>query len=513
MKIQIIYFVIGILLLAFYPLVFAKDIVLTVDQTDYYFKVGEEASIRLGVENSFGKEINGMFESSYTQEINQGGSHFTNSNTQSKSFAMPAGDTNITIGFGMSNNPMTMKASIAFNYDEGGSKQAILSQINVHFVTEDSQKQNKQNPIKSTSTKQESSEDNQEEKDNFASQAKKMLDEMMKNENENYNKMPNPAQQKLQNNQMQQDSSALKKEMQKQVDEQQQIKKDFQDALSKNLELGKANQELQQQGYKLDGGNTNPTSNDSGDFELNYKNEKGNSASIKGKMVNGTINDMNIDSLEQRQKLMQQLQDNKKFKEFSNQLNKSGFEQKDIQLEMKQNSTITSNYGNKENQTAQITAHVVNGKIEDVKLIEQKKKNSFWYIILFLLAGVLVYGYLQKKNVLQGSGVGVAEEHFDYLAESQKLLELAKKLFAENQFKDAYGKANQSVRLYFAYKNNLNKELTNDELLNHFKKGKKETKELKEFFDLCSLVEFAKYIASKGDFDKIIAYAEKILKR
>jgi len=67
------------------------------------------------------------------------------------------------------------------------------------------------------------------------------------------------------------------------------------------------------------------------------------------------------------------------------------------------------------------------------------------------------------------------------------------------------------LRLFLSYENRLNKEITNDEIINFLREHKKEYKEAKECFDLCSLVEFAKYKANKEDFDRIIEKAKKII--
>ncbi|NIA04107.1 MAG: hypothetical protein GWP09_02035, partial [Nitrospiraceae bacterium] len=46
----------------------------------------------------------------------------------------------------------------------------------------------------------------------------------------------------------------------------------------------------------------------------------------------------------------------------------------------------------------------------------------------------------------------------------------------------------------------------------YLKKHKLNYKDAKRCFDLCSLVEFAKYEANEKDFNQIISYAEKVIK-
>lgn len=83
--------------------------------------------------------------------------------------------------------------------------------------------------------------------------------------------------------------------------------------------------------------------------------------------------------------------------------------------------------------------------------------------------------------------------------------------YLNKKYKDAYGTGGQALGLFLSYENQLNKEVTNDEIINFLREHKKEYKEAKECFDLCSLVEFAKYEANKNDFDEIIRKTKKIM--
>ena len=72
--------------------------------------------------------------------------------------------------------------------------------------------------------------------------------------------LPQDPQQRLQNNQLGQDSSALQKQIRKQSQEQQQLKEQFQQALEKNPSFQGEHQSLLQQGYNLTSYDLNPTS-------------------------------------------------------------------------------------------------------------------------------------------------------------------------------------------------------------------------------------------------------------
>ena len=91
------------------------------------------------------------------------------------------------------------------------------------------------------------------------------------------------------------------------------------------------------------------------------------------------------------------------------------------------------------------------------------------------------------------------------------MLEKSKEQFDLKEYKDAYGTAGQALRIFLSYENKLNKEITNDEIINYLRNHKKSYKEIKECFDLCSLVEFAKYEANNKDFEKIVKMVKKVI--
>jgi len=93
---------------------------------------------------------------------------------------------------------------------------------------------------------------------------------------------------------------------------------------------------------------------------------------------------------------------------------------------------------------------------------------------------------------------------------SDKIKE-AKDNFKEKQFKDAYGKVNQAIRLFLSYELNLNKEITNEEILLYLIDTKIPVDEIKTCFKLSSLVEFAKHEENENDFNIMVDMAKDII--
>lgn len=102
---------------------------------------------------------------------------------------------------------------------------------------------------------------------------------------------------------------------------------------------------------------------------------------------------------------------------------------------------------------------------------------------------------------------------FDYIKEANNLLKTAQTQYNNNEAKDAFGTANQAIRLFLSYHHNIKKEVSNDDVIKFLKSNKQHYKELKKCFDLCSMVEFAKYKSSKKHFDDIIKYAKIVIKK
>lgn len=512
MKSRII-FILLLFMLAI-PLASAKDIILSLDQSEYYFKVGEDAIINLQSENTYNEQINGMLSYTITQSINQGNFQYSSSNTKSTSFSVDKGETQIPISFGTSDTPMTLDIGLQFSYTKDGSRVVNLDNIKIHIVSDESQKNNQQNKVSSSS--QEASQSSTQQNDPFAQQEQRMqqiMDQMFGNQQQQ------SAQQRLQNNQLSQDSSALKQQMQQQIQEQQQMKEEFQKELAQNQEFQKEHQELLNQGYNLTNANFNPSSNNTGDFKLEYQKPNGEQATLQGQMNNGEMQNIQKDTAESRQQMLDKLKENKQFQEYQQQLQEQGYSQQDMQFTQEQNKTnVQLNYINKNNDTASIKADIINNTVENVELKNgEKEKKTYWWIVpLMVLIGLIsyfAYKKLYKKPEPEKTFIEKKiEKPYDYKKESLKLLEKSKKQFESKEYKDAYGTAGQALRLFLSYENKLNKEITNDEIIDFLRTHKKSYKDAKECFDLCSLVEFAKYEANKKDFEKILKVVTKIIK-
>jgi len=499
------------------PVAYAEgNIIFSVPQKDYYFRVGEQAYIPLNITNLCNNDINGILGYTITQEINSGSVHFSSSNSKSTNFLVSKGNSTVNLGFGSSDEPETLSVSLNFNYDDNGSKVVSLGDITIHFVENESDKQNQTYPMQSSSQEASST---QQATDPFAQQEQQMQQIMQQMMNPQYTAQT--PQQASQNNQPNQDTSALKEEMQKQVQQQQQMQQQFQQQIAANQDFQKANQELSDLGYNLTSLSANPSSNNTGTFTASYEKQNGDEASIQGEMNNGTMKSLQTDTAEDRQKLRDLLSQNKDFQNYLNQLQEDGFEEIDSTFSRENNATaLQIQYENPSNETARINAKFVNGSVKDVELVREQERNLYpvyltGILVLLVLAYLAYNKYSGKKeqNTLVEEKISLKEETFDFRKEAEKLVEKSISLYEEKQFKEAYGAASQALRLYLSYKYGLKKEVTNSELINYLKGKGVEYEKFDRCLQLSSLVEFAKHMPDDGEFQEMIEIIKYTIKQ
>ncbi len=489
--------ILGLLCLLLMPLVSADDIMFTLDQKEYYFLVNQDAIIPLNISNSYGKTISGNMGYTITQEVNQGGFQYSSTKTQNQPFTVQNGNTTVRINFGTSDTPLTLRISMQFSYNDGDDKIVELSDISIYFVSNQSQINNQQNQQQSSS--------------------EKVTQGQQSNNQNNQQQHEQTPQQQLQNNQMNQDSSALKEQIQKQLQQEQQTKEQFDQNLFNNSAVQQKLQNLSDQGYEMTNKDLNAINNDSGDFNLSFKNKQGQNASLSGKMENGKIISLQSLTAEDKQQMLDELMQNKQYQQFNQTLENDGFNQTSIEYQQNGNKTdMQINYINEKNETATITAEFYDTQLQTVTLDKKDPINSlFWLIPIigcFTLLLIIYLYYIRKKQY--NNNISIHHEPavpFDYRQQADLLLKESEVLFMKKQYKDAYSKAGQALRLYLSYHYGLNKETTNDEIIS-FLRGKKERFDhIRSCFNLCSLVEFAKYKANDHDFNTILNIAKNTI--
>lgn len=493
-----------------FPLVYAENLVMYVDQSEYYFKVGESAVIPLEIENDYGRQISGMLQYTITQQVMQANTQISSSNTQASTFAVNDGDQVVSLDFGTSNSPTTLVVNLNFIYNDGNQINVFLDPITIYFVSDESQKDNQQNRMQSSSQQSPS----QNNPSNQQQSIQQKLDDIINQQPI----QPQDSQQRLQNSQLPQDSSSLKKEIQQQLQEENNLKQEFEKQLVSNEDFLKAHQQLLQQGYNATGANLNPSSTSSGDFEVNYENEQGKWAKIQGSMVNGTLTDLQRQTQERQDNLLSKLREDSTFQEYERQLVSEEFVEQNLEFIFDKNMTsISLEYQNEEFQTATINAEFDGDELTKIYLEKPERDYSYLFPLLGILPIVVAAYFLYKKLKIKKEIVKPViskslPKKFDYVLASSNLIQEAKDNFQEKQYKDAYGKVNQAIRLFLSYELKLNKEITNESILLHLTNTKYPVHEIERCFRLSSLVEFAKHNPNEKEFDEMITLAENLIR-
>jgi hypothetical protein len=485
---------------------------MSAEQSEYYFKTGEDAIIPIEVDNSYGKQISGMLQYTITQQIHQGNFQFSNSNSNAKSFNVNDGNQKVSLNFGTSDTPATFSVTLNFNYNDGGSQTVPLGPITIYFVSDESQKNNQPNPMQGSSQKATT-----QQSDPFYQQQQQMqqrLDQLFGNQQ----LLPQDPQQRLQNNQLSQDSSALKKQMQQQLQQQEQTQREFEKQLSANANFTNPHQQLLQNGYNVTNSVLNPISNDTGSFEIHYKNSDGKWATLEGNMNNGTINDIKEQTQEHQEKLLEKLQQDERFQQFHKQLAQERFSQSDTEFQSNGNKTsITLQYENQKQDNATIIAVFTNDQIQSVTLHENSDLSDLVLLVMSIVSvaagafiAYMVVKRLRKKTVIDKEvPQAPMSKQFDYVAESRKLISKAQQCYDEEKYKEAFGTAGQAIRLYLSHEMGVKKEVTNERLI-QLLPDNYPIEDIKACLGISDLVEFAKSEHEENDFKKIVSLFTKL---
>jgi len=536
----------AIMLLAFLGIfhgVYAEDVYLSTNQTQYYFKTGENAIVPIQINNTYGKPISGSLQYKITQQINQGNAQLSNTNSEEKSLSIDNKNSKVSLNLGKSDSPSDYSVNINYNYNVNGDRIVTLGPISVHFVSNGSNKNVHEN-AKMQSSSQPNNQPQTGPQDLFSQQQQQMqhqLNEMLGNDQDLFSQqqqqmqqqlnemLGNPQnqsqnrQQQLQNNQLSQDSNALKHQLEKQVQKQEQVKNEFKRKLFSNNDFLNEHKKLLQNGYKIGNSDLNPVTNDTGSFNIKYNNTNGKWATLQGNMKNGTLSQINQQTQTQQDKLLEQLKQNTQYQQFNSKLLQEGFSPNNTTFVPKTNQTdIILNYANDKNENASILAEFLNDSLKQVTL-KGGNSSQFYLIPLLVLVAIMLSAvsiYLVIKKIynknksLVDSSLTSKPKSSDYIIGSKKLMDEAVQHYDKGQYKEAFEIARKSLRFFLNGDADIKKEITNQELLQLIQNNiKYPLDDIRDCFKITDLVQFAKSEPTESDFKKIISLFEKLVNK
>lgn len=324
---------------------------------------------------------------------------------------------------------------------------------------------------------------------------------------------------RVRNNQLNQNTGALKEEMQQEMQKQQQMSEEFQKQLSKNPEFQQKHQELMDNGYNLTNASVNPSSDNTGDFELGYQKPDGSTARLAGAMQNGSMTEIMSHTSEDESAMLQRLEQNPEFQRLDEKLNTSGFERGSALFDqLSQNRTeITVPYEDKGGEKREIRADYINGTIRDVYVVGEHERGGYpWWILLSIFILIVVGWFVYGRYSDRGGAVGMSPlqnpAKVDYVAISRAMIGDARSLFERGEEKEAYKKVSQAVRSYVSYKFGSNTEITAVEAIYLLKGRDQDRQMVKECLDRCGSVEFAKLQPDRVNFERMVEIADGVVR-
>src|ERR1044071_9785000 len=518
--------ILAILLLAFlgiFHLVYAQDVYLSTNQTQYYFKTGQNAIVPIQINNTYGKPISGSLQYKITQQINQGNVQLSNTNSEEKSLSIDNKNSKVSLNLGKSDSPSDYSVNINYNYNVNGDRIVSLGPISVHFVSNGSNKNIHEN-AKMQSSSQPNNQAQTGPQDLFSQQQQQMqhqLNEMLGNDQDLFSQqqqqmqhqlnemLGNPqnqsqsSQQLLQNNQLSQDSNALKNQLEKQVQKQEQVKNEFKRKLFSNNDFLNKHQKLLQNGYKIGKSDLNPVTNDTGSFNIKYNNTNGKWATLQGNMKNGTLSQLNEQTQVEQDKLFETLKQNTQYQQLNNKLLKEGFSPNNTTFLTKANHTdIVLRYANDKYENASIAAEFLNDHLKRVTLIGGNS-NQFYLIPILIFVAIVVsavFLYFVIKKIMNknksflNSSLTSKPNSLDYIVGSKKLMNEAIEHQRKGQYKEAFEIAGKSLRIFLNGDAGIKKEITNQELVQLIQiNNKYPLDDIRYCFKITELVKFAKF--------------------
>ena len=530
--------IIFIIFLGFLQAVYAQDILLSTNQTDYYFKTGENARIPIEINNTYGKKISGILQYTISQLINQGNIQLSNYNTEKKSLSVNEENNKVILDVGKSDTPSNFTVGLNFNYNERGNRMVPLGPIVIHFVSDESQKNNRQQH-KMQNSSQPNTQSNQQ--DLFSQQQQQMeqnLNELFGNQSDlfsqqqqqmeqnlndlmgNQQNQPQNQQQQLQSNQLAQDTNALKQQLDRQVQKQEQTKKEFEHKLFSNDEFLNRHQNLLKNGYSINASSLNAMSNDTGSFDIKYNNTAGKWATLQGNMKNGSMTEINEQSQDKQQKLLEKLKQNSTYQQFNRKLLDEGFSQNDTTFEANGNQTkIILRYEDQKHANATITANFVNDEIKKVTL-EDRNSNPLNLMLIIVIAVIIVSAiciyfaikkFKSKKSLtIIDTDLNPKSKSYDHVIKSKKLMDEAIQYHDKGYYKEAFGSAGKAIRLFLSRDQGIKREITSEQLIRLLPKDKYPINDVRECLKVTDLVEFAKLKATDYDFKQITSLFYKL---
>ena len=455
------------------PSTLAASVTITANQTDYYFAVGQNATLSLPVSSTYSGEINATIRVTSVEQLQNAGNvlNITKNNVYPAMF--PAGNSYLNFSAGTSTKPESVMIRVACQYTDGAPVLVTLPDISVHFVQNLSLYAGfSGSPVSSSSgaglpgglgnssvnlSPQSVSPQNQSGRDVATSYSPS-----------------SPF--SSQNGQIFQDTSALKAQIMQAAAQQAQNQNRFNANLAADPLFQKVNATLAADGFFRQSATTDPTDSGNGTFAMTYQDAASRQVSLQGAMEAGVV-PLITEQSPAAVNVTPALSANATYQAFSHELTDSGFERNQTLM----NVTLDGEMVNVTYLSGQDPPVFVNAVVDPEGNVTQvsidratagmtaSSVGIIAAVLVVLLAGIwLAVRYCKRRHIPPVSPAAgrskPVEDAPGYRAESLGLIREAESAFARQEYKNAYSLAGRATRLFFSRMQGVPWEFTNAEL-------------------------------------------------
>jgi hypothetical protein len=507
--------------------VFADDITMSSEQSDYYYLVGTDAQVPFTIDSSFTNTLIGTLQYSLTRKQDDGGFSISQTNTQSQSFP---------IAPGRSDHALTLTSESETNYDlsllliyedKGKDFAVVLPPISVHFVSEQKDVKQVKETLRSTTseaTKTPSSLSGQDpfsqmeqEMEQMRQEQQQLMQNLLSQSGSGYStrqSSPQNSQQALQNNQMSFSSSALKQQMMQESQQTEENKRKLADSLEKDPIVQKQASDLRNAGYNQTSGKIVPTGPDRGEVSVQFENEDGEKIAVTGKAENSKISSLTAEKSGEIP-VPPELASNSTWNERKEQARNNSMVPSSGSVARTPNETmVTQEYVHPDGRNATLTAWIVNNTVQKIELKQDEAFPLFWFIGIFLViilvvlcAGVAWWYYSTRPEEVQSAPQEMVPER-DYSEVVQEMINKAEKTYAGGDKKEGYIILGQAVRMFISHTHGHGEAITNDEIISGVVRYIPPIQQsILDLLNSCSQVEYAK---GQPDDENFVRFLQEV---
>ena len=338
---------------------------------------------------------------------------------------------------------------------------------------------------------------------------------------------------------MAQDSAALRRQIQSQLQEEAARQNRFAETLSADPVFAEQHRRMLGDGYEVAGGSLDPLpgEEEDGAFEIQYQSPERGSASIRGEMEGGRVTEMDVRSEYEERRMLEALRADARFAEMSAELEAAGYTQSGSQFSsdgsaaeavLEYSASGAAAAGGEggegegaEAKQARVRAEFNGTHVTAVSLEYGEEDDAAFDPAHAVLAAAVAGGLAAAAYMaLRGQGAEPAAppaapppgagRRGDPGAEAGRLMGEARRRHAAGDEKGAFASAGRAVRLLVTARLGMDREVTNAEIAGALAARRAEAgaasidgDDARACLGVASLVEFAKMSPGGGDFERL----------